>query len=331
MIRLRTALLAVALPLAAACDRSADDELSAHGTVEIRELDVSASMASRVVQVLVDEGDSVSTGDTLAVLSQPTLSPDIAAREARLTTAQAYLRDLEAGARAPELERARAELRAATAEAERTARDHERMRALAEAGAVSRQELDAAATLAATAASRRDAAADALALLEAGSRPEAIRAARGEVANARAALEGARATAADLVLTSPASGVVMGRHADPGEMLAAGRPVVTIGQTTEPWVRVYVAAEVLPELAVGQAVVVTVPGLPRDVPGRITAINDRAEFTPRVALTEDERADQMFGVKIEVRGEPSLKPGMPATVRFGAAVTDTAATSPASP
>ena len=314
MIRLVTLAAAAAL-LISGC-RASDDALLAHGTVEIREMDVAPALPARVERILVDEGDSVAAGDTIAVLTQATLAADIAATEARLTTARAQLRDLEAGARTPELERARAELRAAAAEADRTARDHERMQRLGEAGAVSRQELDAARTAAETAASRRDAAAQALALLEQGTRPERIRAARGDVANAVAALERTRATAADLVLVSPSSGIVLGRHADPGEMLGAGVPAVTIGRTTEPWIRVFVPAEALPRISVGQTVAVTVPGLERELAGRITSINDRAEFTPRVALTEEERADQLFGVRIDVAGEPALKPGMPAQVRF---------------
>jgi HlyD family secretion protein len=72
----------------------------------------------------------------------------------------------------------------------------------------------------------------------------------------------------------------------------------------------------LPLLRVGDSVSVIVPGLDRQLAGRISTINDRAEFTPRVALTEEERADQMFGVKVELRGEHAVKPGMPATVIF---------------
>jgi HlyD family secretion protein len=312
----RLASLAVAAAFLSLGCRASDDALVAHGTVEIREMDVAPSIPARVERMLVDEGDSVTDGDTLVVMSQATLPADLAAMEARLTTARAQLRELEAGARAPELARARAELRGAVSEAERTARDHERMRRLGEAGAVSQQELDAARTAAEAAASRRDAASQTLALLEDGTRPERISAARGEVANARAALERARATAADLVLVSPSSGIVLGRHADPGEMLGAGVPAVTIGRTDQPWIRVYVPAEALPRISVGQTVSVIVPGLERELQGRITTINDRAEFTPRVALTEDERADQLFGVRIDVPGEPSLKPGMPAQVRF---------------
>jgi HlyD family secretion protein len=307
--------LAMASLVSLGCDTDPDG-LTAEGTVEIREMDVSPAIPARVVRVLVDEGDSVSAGDTLVVMTQSTLPADIDAREARLATAIAQLRDLEAGARAPELDAARAELRAATSDAERTSRDLERITSLAEAGAVSRQELDAARTAAEMASSRRDAASESLELLAQGARPDRIGAARGEVANARAALDAARATASDLVLEAPSSGVILGRHVDPGEVIAAGTPTVTLGRTTEPWVRVYVPASALHALAVGQSVTVTVPGLERELPGRITTINDRAEFTPRVALTEDERADQMFGVRVDVRGETTLKPGMPATVRF---------------
>jgi len=298
-----------------------DEGLTAHGTIEVRENDVAPTIPGRIVRVLVDEGDSVTAGDTLAVMTQATLPADIEARQARLATAIAQMRDLEAGARAPELERAAAELRAARSEAERTARDLERMDALFAGGAVSQQELDAARNAAQIAASRRDAASDALTLLQEGSRPEQIRAARGEVANARAAVDAALATAADLVLTAPAGGVVLGRHAEPGEAIAAGVPVLTIGRTNEPWVRVYVPAHALPSIAVGQPVAIQVSGLDRELTGRVAAINDRAEFTPRVALTEEERADQLFGVKVDVEGEgiAVVKPGMPAIVRFRAA------------
>jgi HlyD family secretion protein len=75
--------------------------------------------------------------------------------------------------------------------------------------------------------------------------------------------------------------------------------------------------------------------------GRITALNDRAEFTPRVALTEDERADLLFGVKVDlVDSGGMLKAGLPVTVRFyprtgGAsgprALGDTALRSPGTP
>jgi HlyD family secretion protein len=49
----------------------------------------------------------------------------------------------------------------------------------------------------------------------------------------------------------------------------------------------------------------------------VTAVNPRAEFTPRAALTEEEREDLMFGVRIELADTSgAVKPGLPATVRL---------------
>ena len=51
--------------------------------------------------------------------------------------------------------------------------------------------------------------------------------------------------------------------------------------------------------------------------GTVTVINPRAEFTPRAALTEEERADLMFGLRVEVDDTTgAIKPGLPASVRF---------------
>ena len=58
----------------------------------------------------------------------------------------------------------------------------------------------------------------------------------------------------------------------------------------------------------------------REFAGRVIAIDDHAQFTPRVALTETERADLVFGVKVEFQDSTGiLKPGLAATVRFTSA------------
>lgn len=295
-----------------------DDVIAATGTIEVDQSDVAPMVPARVVRLTVEEGDRVRRGDTLAVLSQATLPADIEQRQARVAAAAAALAELERGPRQPEIERAEAELRSAEAEAERAARDLERLTALETSGAISRSDLDLAATAARSAAARRDALTESLRLLRQGTRRERLEAARAEVASARAALAAARATAAELVLTAPVDGVVLGRHSEPGEVLPAGAPAVTVGQLAEPWVRVYVGPGVVPRLRIGQPVSATLDGFPeRAFEGRIIAIADRAEFTPRVALTEEERSDLLFGVKVALRDSSGmLKPGLPATVRF---------------
>ncbi len=310
----RHALLAAALLLAAACGDG--DGETAVGTVELTELDVAPTQPARVVAVRVDEGDTVRAGDTLAVLTHPSLPGDVAGRAAGVQVAEANLRDLLAGARPAEHEQAEAALRSAAAESERARRDLARMRTLADAGAVARRELDAARAVSTEADARRDSAREALRLVDQGARQGTVEAARGQVAAARAALQSASATSGDLTLVAPEDGVVLGRWTEPGEVVAAGTPVVTIGQPRRPWVRVYVAERVLPRLRVGQTVTARLDGVEdRGFPGRIVAIADRAEFTPRVALTEKERADLVFGVRVEFRDTTGmLKAGLPATV-----------------
>ena len=318
------------LALTVACNRREPHRLEATGTIEVRETDVAPTVPARVVRMLVDEGAPVRRGDTLAILTTPTLGADIAQRRSRVAQSEATLRELEEGPRAAEIARASAELRAAEAEAVRTQRDLERATELASHDVISRQQLDAASAAAHSATARRDAARDALRLLQQGTRPERVEAGRAEVANARATLAAAEATARDLVLTSPVSGVVLGRHAEPGEVIPAGTPTVTVGETTRPWVRVYIGGPQLPLVRVGASATATLDGFPdRPFAGRVVAINDRAEYTPRVALTEEERADLMFGVKVELSDTTgTLKPGLPVTVRITTAPAGVAAREP---
>ncbi|MGH7560336.1 MAG: HlyD family secretion protein [Gemmatimonadales bacterium] len=302
----------LAVALIGACGGETGDYL-ARGTVEVHEVDLAAPSAARVTRLAVDEGSRVRAGDTIAVLAQADLPATVAGHEARLATALANLRDLEAGSRREEIRQGEAELAAASAEVDRTTRDLERARALAADKAIARQDLDHAEAAHRVAVERRRAAEESVRLLRAGTRPQQIAMARAEVSNARAALEQVRARAGDLVLTAPVAGVILGRHAEPGEMLAPNVPVVTLGETERPYVRVYLPQRVIRWLAPGQKV--TIESGPDTLTGTVSAINPRAEFTPRVALTEDEREDLMFGVKIEPDAGRTLLPGLWVVVR----------------
>jgi HlyD family secretion protein len=313
----RTIRLLLGVVALAACG-SEDGSPEATGTVELTETDVAAPVPARVRVIKVEEGDAVTRGDTLAVLEQTSLPADLEQRRARLSAAEAELRDLLAGARRSEIERAEAELAAAEAEATRTAEDARRYAELLKSGAASPAQVEAYATAARVAAGRRDAARATLQQLQEGTRPERIRAARANVAAARAQLEAGQAVATDLVLVAPASGVVLGRYAEPGELLGAGIPVLALGDPQRLWVRVYVGPTVLTELRVDQHVRATIDGVRgREFSGRIVQIAPRSEFSPRVALTEKERADLLFGVKVALDDSTgALKAGLPVRVRF---------------
>ncbi|MGH8631771.1 MAG: biotin/lipoyl-binding protein, partial [Burkholderiales bacterium] len=158
MATMRALFLSLTVLLLAACNGSADDLPEATGTVELTETDVAAPAAARVRRVAVEEGDVVRRGDTLAILEQPTLPADLDQRRARVSAAEAELRDLIAGSRASEIDRAEAELAAAEAEAKRTADDARRYAELLKAGAASPSQAQAYEAAARVAAGRRDAA-----------------------------------------------------------------------------------------------------------------------------------------------------------------------------
>jgi HlyD family secretion protein len=305
------------LALGLGCTRG-DEGTSAAGTIELTQSDVAPIVPARVVRVTVEEGQAVKQGDTVALLTQSTLPADIEQRRARVRAAEAELRDLQGGPRASELDRAEAELRSAESEAERSQREAERLQRLADAGGISQSDLDAAVSAARVAAGRRDAAREALALLRQGTRPERIQAARAAVASARASLEMAEAAASDLVLTAPSDGIVLARLVEPGEVLAAGVPAISLGDPRRPWIRVYVSAPVLAGLRLGQRAQVRLHGVPdRSFEARIVVLATEAEFTPRAAMTESERGDLLFGVKLEVSDTTgTIKAGLPATVVF---------------
>ncbi len=306
------------LAVLAACAAPADAPITGVGALEAIEEDVAPAVTARLAQVRVQEGDSVQRGDTIAVLTIPTLMADIAQSRAVAAAARAALAELTAGSRPDEIARARAELAAREADVRRLADDSARVAPVVASGLAPEQQLVTARNAVLAAAALRDAAAASLALAVEGPRAERIAAARADVARADATVAALEATAADLVLTAGADGLVIGRHAEPGEIAPAGRAVVTIAAWRRPWVRVFLGPEHLPLVQVGDTVSAVLDALPdRPFSGRVTAIATRAEYTPRVALTEQERADQLFGVRVEFSDSTGyLKAGLPVTVTF---------------
>jgi HlyD family secretion protein len=309
----------LALALVAGCRSEATNgAIEGVGTLELVEVDVSPMVPARVTKVWREEGDRVRAGDTLLTLTQSTVPSTIAVQQAGVATAEAQLRDLLAGPRTSEIAQADAQVRAAEAEAARAERDVERITGLAAKGTVSQQQLDAVRTIARTAAARRDAARDAARTVREGARPAAIAAARARVASARAALSGAQQTATDLVLTAPVAGTVLVRSSEPGEVVPAGAPAMIVGDPSRPVVRIFVDESKLPLIHVGDAATLTLDAFPgKKLTGKVVSLSERAEFTPRVALTRDERADLLFGVKVQVTDTSSMvKAGLPVTVRI---------------
>ena len=281
------------------------------------EVDVSSLSGGRVLRLTVNEGDSVHVGDTLAVLDRGELVADLEAQAARAQSAAAQYRDLQAGARPEEVLAARADLAAARADAELADSNFVRMQKLAASRVVSQQDLDRARAARDAASAKARAAAENLRMRETGYRTQQVRAARDAATAAEAQLAGARSRADELVLTAPISGVVLLKNFQAGEVAQPGAPVLTLGNPDSLWMRVYVGAPKLTAVRIGSTADVRPIGAGRSYPGRVVEIASRAEFTPRAALTEEEQANLVFGVKLVMSPTGgALKAGLPAEARI---------------
>jgi HlyD family secretion protein len=238
---------------------------------------------------------------------------------ARAEAAAATLDELTEGFRSEEIEQARAALRAAERRRLDATRDLERARNLYEDGAISEQALDDRETVATVAESEMQGASERLRLLESGTRSERISAQRAALAAAEAEAERVEALLEYARITAPNAGLITIRHREPGEIVSAGAPVLTLMNPDDRWVRIYVRADRVGQLSIGQTATITADAYPeRTYTGRVVFIASEAEFTPRDVQTTEERVKLVYRIKVQIDGDPSfdLKPGLAADVRL---------------
>lgn len=121
-------------------------------------------------------------------------------------------------------------------------------------------------------------------------------------------------------IVNPSDGTVLVKYAEPGEVTAFGKPLYKIADLRTMTLRAYVAGDQLASLKVGQSVHVFIDaegGTQRELAGKVTWISSKAEFTPKVVQTKDERVNLVYAVKISVADpDGTLKIGMPAEIRL---------------
>jgi len=141
-----------------------------------------------------------------------------------------------------------------------------------------------------------------------------VAAAQAQVAQAEATVRLWRAQQENLTIVSPVTGVVLTRHASPGEIVGAGAPILTVAAMDRVWIRLFIPLPQLGRIVVGQTARVTTDALPgRVFTGTVTEISPQAEFTPKNIQTREERVKQVFAVKVTLANpDHLLKPGMPA-------------------
>ncbi len=295
-----------------------EDGLTATGTIEITRADIMPKTNGYLNELKIQVGDTVKPGQQVARIGRPDLEAQLLRDEAALVKAKVQLTDLEKGARSQEVQAAAASLASSQAVYAKAKTDLDRYRTLFRDGAIAAQQLDAAQSSYDVAYNSLAAAQAQLSLVQEGNRPDTIEAQRLEVSRSQAIVDASKSLLADTVVASPISGVVLTKNYENGEYINPGSALATVGDMNDCWVKVYVSSTQLGLLKVGQTVDVKVDSFPgRLFAGSIKEISQNAEFTPRQSITQRERANLVFYVKVKIdNAEGVLKPGMPADVVF---------------
>jgi HlyD family secretion protein len=118
---------------------------------------------------------------------------------------------------------------------------------------------------------------------------------------------------------SPLKGTIIEKYSEEGEMTAAGKPLVKIADLSIIKLKVYVSGAQLGSLKLGQQCKVRTDNGKKGYNtfgGTISYISGKAEFTPKIIQTKEERVTFVYAVTINVNNDGTLKSGMPGEAIF---------------
>jgi membrane fusion protein YbhG len=296
------------------------------GHVEADDVQLGPEVGGRILELRALEGDRVNAGDLIARLD--TRDTELALTRARAERAQAdaQLRLLQAGSRPEDIRQAQAQaeasgadVAAARAEVQNAEADLSRYEALLKANAGSlkarddaRVRRDVASQRLVAVTEREKAAREVAARVKAGARREEIDGARARLATVDAQIATYEKALADATVTTPVGGVVTQKLVNVGELVAPRMPLVVITDLDHAWGEVFVDEPDVPRLTLGQSATLFTDAGGSGLPGKVTFISPRAEFTPRNVQTAEERSKLVYRIKVSTDNSHGvLKPGMP--------------------
>lgn len=286
--------LITAVVVLASCSKS-NEKADAYGNFEAVEIMVSAESNGKILSMKVDEGFEVEKGDKIALVDTLQLH----FKYQQLEAAQKAL-DAKKASVIAELEVLRQELKVAN-------KDKNRIKNMLSDKAATEKQYDD--ILGKTSVLKRKIKAVKTQLLAVEAEKQGVIAQLGSLS--------------DLIdkslIKAPVSGTILQQYAELGEMAIAGKPVVKMADLSELELKVYIAGDQISQFKIGEDVKVSIDqpkGDMKEFSGVISQVSDKAEFTPKIIQTKEERVDMVYAVVIRVKNNGDLKIGMPAEVRL---------------
>ena len=286
----KTIIYALAVGVLTACNTKPDYD--ATGIFEATTVTLSAETSGKILSLNVSEGDSVSEGETIAVIDTTLLVLQYHQLKSQQSGTESSAPDITIQAAA-----LRSQIAHQQHECDRIAR------LLAEGAATQKQSDDANAQL-------RILRGQLDALLS------SLGKNRTSIGDNATAIQYQREQIAEQIVkssvTAPISGTVLLKYAEPGEFAVPGRQLVKLANLDDIYLRSYFTANQLANLKIGQKVTVIADfggDEHYEYPGTVSWIAQESEFTPKSIQTNDSRANLVYAVKIAVKNDGRLKLG----------------------
>jgi len=287
------------------------------GRIEGDDSAVAPKTTGRILEVRFREGDSVKAGDVIAVLDDQ----QVRAREEQANAAllQALARSRAAtdqiNVLQEQLRQGEAEVAQQDAAYQLAVFDKEAYTRLAKSGAVSERQGKQAETTAdqqaaALAAAKRRVAAVQMQIAQ---QQAEVASSVATTQQTRAQLVEAQANRQDLIVKAPFGGTVATRTAEPGEVVTAGTPIITLIDLNLVYLRGFIPEGQIGKVKLGQPARVYLDSNPKQpLDAYVSRIDPKATFTPENTYFRDDRVKQVVGVKLQLKaGFGYAKPGMP--------------------
>ena len=291
------ALAGVALVMTACGNK--ENAYDATGTFEATETTVFAEQNGALLTFEVNEGDSVAMGREVGIIDTTQTWLKI---QQLVATKEVYQ------SQKPDMERQIAATRQQLAKAQR---DEQRYRELVADGAAPSKMLDDASSQVKVLQKQLDAQVSTL--------NTQLSTLNSQRSTADVQIEQLRDMLRKCHIVVPARGTVLEKYVERGEFVATGKPLFKIADTEDMFMRAYVTSAQLQQIKLGQRVKVFADygdGQRKAYDGTVAWISSRSEFTPKTILTDDERADLVYAVKIAVKSDGYIKIGMYGEVKF---------------
>lgn len=311
--------LLLVLPLLMlACHR--DDRPLLNGRVEAYLTDLGPRVGGRLVELTVREGQRVKAGDLLARVAAEELDAAVLRDQAGFESADAKRLELDRGTRAEQIAQGEARVRDAEAALKLAGENLQRTQRLVGDKVLSQAELDRVTAERDRAAAALNLQAKALAELKAGARIEQRQAGGAEARKAQAVLQQSKLQAGFTEVRAPFDGVVTHRLREPGSVLGAGQPVITLARLDQLWVRIYLPQGLQGQARLGTPVTVLTPDR-RSLEATLDEIASESEFTPKMVESREERVNLVYPARVNLANgwDKGLVPGVAVDVRVGTA------------